>query len=464
MRFALRWFRALHAGATTSRRGRAHLPPPLSPLLMRGAPLDREARRRAGLSRRRSSTTLDAWQPRATRLGPEPRRRGRARARRGTPRRARRRARIARARARSSAAARARGDVVVDATRRRRAAGASAAARGARRRARSRARSARAPAARGAARSTCSGASTTARFCAALGQTLPGARYVRTLRRRSRRDRSRTVADRDRGCSSAPSAIAGRGRRRVRAGRSTRDAAWIERLARARGEGLQVEPWVERAARLRAARLPRARRRPQLGAAHARSACDARGAWARHRAVPPGARRRRARALCSTPPTRVAEALSARSATSGPSASTRSAARDARGALAFNPRCEINARYSMGWAIGMGDRRNSPTGRNDPIASRLRVRAQEVGQSPRPTPASAPPGGASHPRASRSSRRRRPGSLRSARRGPRPREARARRPSSPGSMRGPPCIRRASPSLARCRERRYATPPIAPPS
>ena len=24
------------------------------------------------------------------------------------------------------------------------------------------------------------------------------------------------------------------------------------------------------------------------------------------------------------------------------------------GALAFNARCEINARYSMGWAIGMG--------------------------------------------------------------------------------------------------------------
>jgi hypothetical protein len=27
------------------------------------------------------------------------------------------------------------------------------------------------------------------------------------------------------------------------------------------------------------------------------------------------------------------------------------------GELRFNPRCEVNARYSMGWAVGMGDRR-----------------------------------------------------------------------------------------------------------
>ena len=31
--------------------------------------------------------------------------------------------------------------------------------------------------------------------------------------------------------------------------------------------------------------------------------------------------------------------------------------RDARGELQFNPRCEVNARYSMGWATGMGERR-----------------------------------------------------------------------------------------------------------
>ena len=30
---------------------------------------------------------------------------------------------------------------------------------------------------------------------------------------------------------------------------------------------------------------------------------------------------------------------------------------DGAGKASWNPRCEINARYSMGWATGMGDRR-----------------------------------------------------------------------------------------------------------
>ncbi len=29
--------------------------------------------------------------------------------------------------------------------------------------------------------------------------------------------------------------------------------------------------------------------------------------------------------------------------------------RDPEGASQFQPRCELNARYSMGWAVGMGD-------------------------------------------------------------------------------------------------------------
>jgi hypothetical protein len=31
--------------------------------------------------------------------------------------------------------------------------------------------------------------------------------------------------------------------------------------------------------------------------------------------------------------------------------------RDEHGRLQFDPRCEINARYSMGWAVGMGEQR-----------------------------------------------------------------------------------------------------------
>jgi uncharacterized ferritin-like protein (DUF455 family) len=48
-RFALHWFEKF-AGAADFATWMRHLPPPLSPLVMRGEPIDREARRRAGFS------------------------------------------------------------------------------------------------------------------------------------------------------------------------------------------------------------------------------------------------------------------------------------------------------------------------------------------------------------------------------------------------------------------------------
>lgn len=45
--FALRWFRAL-TGGVVFEAWRAHLPPPLTPMMMRGEPLNRADRRRAG--------------------------------------------------------------------------------------------------------------------------------------------------------------------------------------------------------------------------------------------------------------------------------------------------------------------------------------------------------------------------------------------------------------------------------
>jgi uncharacterized ferritin-like protein (DUF455 family) len=49
VRFALRWFRRW-AGGDDFARWAAHLPPPLSPLVMKGEPLDVTARLRAGMS------------------------------------------------------------------------------------------------------------------------------------------------------------------------------------------------------------------------------------------------------------------------------------------------------------------------------------------------------------------------------------------------------------------------------
>ena len=77
VRFGANWFRAFHSTLDFETWRRA-LVPPLSPMLMRGRPLQREARLRAGQTEQ-FLDELEAWQPAATiRLGPEPRRRRRA--------------------------------------------------------------------------------------------------------------------------------------------------------------------------------------------------------------------------------------------------------------------------------------------------------------------------------------------------------------------------------------------------
>ena len=61
VRFGARWFEAFRGGVEFE-TWRAALPAPLSPLLMRGRPLQREARRRAGQPEP-FLDALDAWQP-----------------------------------------------------------------------------------------------------------------------------------------------------------------------------------------------------------------------------------------------------------------------------------------------------------------------------------------------------------------------------------------------------------------
>ena len=81
------------------------------------------------------------------------------------------------------------------------------------------------------------------RFCAALGQTLPGARYVDTLE-----DVVTLVNAPSRSGTwllKRPFGFAGRGRKRLRAGAiDAADHAWIE-ASLATGDGLQIEPWVD---------------------------------------------------------------------------------------------------------------------------------------------------------------------------------------------------------------------------
>lgn len=61
VRFAVRWFREL-VGPLTFETWRATLPSPLSPMVMRGRPIEREARLRAGMDEA-FLEALDAWEP-----------------------------------------------------------------------------------------------------------------------------------------------------------------------------------------------------------------------------------------------------------------------------------------------------------------------------------------------------------------------------------------------------------------
>ncbi|MCB9627815.1 MAG: DUF455 family protein [Sandaracinaceae bacterium] len=61
VRFALRWFQHF-TGSADFETWRAHLPPPISPVLLRGLPLDRTRRRRAGMDEA-FLDALEAFQP-----------------------------------------------------------------------------------------------------------------------------------------------------------------------------------------------------------------------------------------------------------------------------------------------------------------------------------------------------------------------------------------------------------------
>jgi uncharacterized ferritin-like protein (DUF455 family) len=61
VRFAIHWF-TRWTGGDDFDAWRAHLPPPLSPILMRGAPIDREARLAAGFSPA-FIDALERWSP-----------------------------------------------------------------------------------------------------------------------------------------------------------------------------------------------------------------------------------------------------------------------------------------------------------------------------------------------------------------------------------------------------------------
>jgi hypothetical protein len=189
------------------------------------------------------------------------------------------------------------------------------------------------------------------RFCAELGQTLPLARYVGT---RAELDVALALAEP--GTSwvlKRPFGFVGRGRRMVRAaGLTTADDAWVEASLRG-GEGLQAEPWVQRSADFAVHGYVAPGGAVVLGVPTIQR-CDARGAWQESARAGPGDLTGDERGALLAEAARVATALDS-AGYFGPFGIDAFRWSDARGTVTLDPRCEINARYSMGWAIGMGE-------------------------------------------------------------------------------------------------------------
>jgi hypothetical protein len=190
------------------------------------------------------------------------------------------------------------------------------------------------------------------RFSTALGSTLPGAVYATGVAdvERATREGGDWLLKRELG-------FAGRGRRKVRGAALTADdIAWILHACRDDG-GLEVEPWVSIDLDVALHGHVDREARVVLGAPTLQR-CDAAGAWLSSELAPDGALSLSEHAALAAEGARVGGAL-ARAGYFGPFGIDAYTWRDARGASHFNPRGEINARYTMAWALGMDGRRES---------------------------------------------------------------------------------------------------------
>ncbi len=215
-------------------------------------------------------------------------------------------------------------------------------------------------------------------FCAGLGQTLPGARFASTA------DEVWAAL-----AGESPTGLwllkraygyAGRGRLEVEPSRSgdlERARKWVDASLRT-GDGLQVEPRVERCGDFAIHGYLRASGGggwdsgggDEVGGGGdgesagggvvlgepTKQTCDRAGAWGGSARAEPGELAAEEREALFEEARRAAIALR-EAGYFGPFGVDAFRWTDAHGRQHFNARCEINARYSMGWAIGMGDRR-----------------------------------------------------------------------------------------------------------
>jgi len=188
------------------------------------------------------------------------------------------------------------------------------------------------------------------RFCAELGQTLEAAAFLddmaalRTKLQQGTESRSWLLK--------RPFSISGSGRRRVSCGKlDAADLTWLVRSLKR--DGLQVEPWVERLHDVVLHGFVRRDGHSHLGALM-QQACSPQGVWQATVPLEDGVLSEAWQEQFKAEGCRVAEALY-EAGYHGPfGLDAYSYRRGAQGRSAFNARCEINARYTMGWAVGMG--------------------------------------------------------------------------------------------------------------
>ncbi len=192
------------------------------------------------------------------------------------------------------------------------------------------------------------------RFAHELGQALPGAAFVSDARELAEVLGAHGTLERasEQGAwlLKRPFGYAGRGRRKVGPTPAADDAAWID--ASHRADGLMVEPLVTRLLDCALHGYVTEDGRCALGELTVQDV-DATGAWVESRRAPPGTLSAAEWQTMVAEARRTAEALH-QAGYLGPFGLDAFRWRAPDGAEHFQPRCELNARYSMGWRVGMG--------------------------------------------------------------------------------------------------------------
>jgi hypothetical protein len=188
-------------------------------------------------------------------------------------------------------------------------------------------------------------------FNAELGACLPLARYVRN------RDELLDALAAGKGpwVLKRPFGFAGRGRQRLRSSELDASVEPFVRVSFETGEGLQVEPWVERTLDVGLHGFLARSGTATIGLPTRQKVDDA-GAWIESVQLESGSLTRDEESMLLAEGERVAGALRD-AGYFGPFGIDGFRWQSAGGGARFDPRCEINARYSMGWAVGMAGRR-----------------------------------------------------------------------------------------------------------